>query len=272
MLETQVKGIEMEQVELSVVVPVFNEGNSIESALINMDDVFKREKRGYEIVVIDDGSRDNTLPKALFYAGKNRHVQVLSYDENNGKGYAEKTGFMKSIGDVVIFADSDLDIDIGVVSKYVEALNHGDIIIASKWHSESHVEISTLRRILSHCFNVLVKILIGINIRDTQVGLKVMKKSSFEKIIPKLKVKRFAFDVELLAIASLYGLKIVEMPVQLRLNALPKLNEILKMFFDLLRITYRVKVLRSYGKPVSPSIMSTFKDIQGLYKNENFGF
>jgi glycosyltransferase involved in cell wall biosynthesis len=240
----------MEQVELSVVVPAFNEGNSIESALINMNDVFKREKRGYEIVVIDDGSRDNTLPKALLYAGKNGHVKVLSYDENNGKGYAEKTGFMKSIGDVVVFADSDLEIDVGVVSKYIQALKHGDIVIASKWHSGSHVEISLLRRILSHCFNVLVKILIGVNIRDTQVGLKAMRKSSFEKIIPYLTVKRFAFDVELLAVASLHGLKIIEMPVRLRLNAFPKLKEILKMFVDLLKITYRVRVLRRHGKPV----------------------
>ncbi|MFB3890025.1 MAG: glycosyltransferase [Candidatus Bathyarchaeia archaeon] len=241
----------MEQVELSIVVPAFNEGNSIESALNNLDDVFKHEKRSYEILVVDDGSRDNTLLKALLYAGKNGHLRVISYDENNGKGYAVKTGFMKSVGDVVIFADSDLEIDMGAVSKYIEALNHGDIVIASKWHSESHVEISMLRRFLSHCFNVLVKMLIGVNIRDTQVGLKAIRKSSFERIIPKLMVKRFAFDVELLAVASLYGLKIVEMPVRLRLNASPKVKEVLKMFVDLLGITYRVRILRIYGKPVS---------------------
>ena len=244
--------IRMEQVELSIVVPAFNEGNSIESALINLNDVCKLEKRSYEIVVIDDGSRDNTLMKALLYAGTNNHVKVLSYDENNGKGYAVKTGYMKSIGDVVVFADSDLEIDIGVVSKYIEALNRGDIAIASKWHSESQVEISMVRRILSHCFNVLFKMLIGVNIRDTQVGLKVLRKSSFEKIIPKLKVKRFAFDVELLAAASLYGLKIVEMPVRLRLNAPIKLKEILKMLIDLLGITYRVRILQTYEKPIIP--------------------
>ena len=240
----------MGQVELSIVVPAFNEGNSIEHTLFNLGDAFECEKRNYEIVVVDDGSKDNTLPKALLYAGKNGHVKVLSYDKNNGKGYAVKTGFMKSVGDVVVFADSDLEIDVGVVSKYIEALNHGDIVIASKWHSESQVEISMLRRILSHCFNVLVKILIGANIRDTQVGLKAIRKSSFEKIIPKLIVKRFAFDVELLAVASLYGLKIVEMPVRLTLNTSFKLKEILKMFVDLLGIAYRLKVLRIYGKPV----------------------
>jgi hypothetical protein len=89
--------------------------------------------------------------------------------------------------------------------------------------------------------------LIGVNIRDTQVGLKAIRKSSFEKIVPMLRVKRFAFDVELLAVALLYGLKIVEMPVQLRLNASPKIKEILNMFVDLLRISFRVRVLRKYG-------------------------
>ena len=262
----------MEQIELSVVVPAFNEGNSIEDALINLDDLFKCEKRSYEIVVVDDGSKDNTLLKASNYAGKNCHVKVLSYDENNGKGYAEKTGFMKSIGDVVVFADSDLEIEMGAVSKYIEALNQGDIVIASKWHSESHVEISMSRRILSHCFNVLVKILIGVNIRDTQVGLKAIKKSSFEKIIPKLIVKRFAFDVELLAVASLYGLKIVEMPVKLKLNATLKLKEILKMLRDLLRITYRLRVLRIYGESAPHSNYAHTKKTKVFADNENSGF
>jgi glycosyltransferase involved in cell wall biosynthesis len=261
---------EMGQVELSVVVPAFNEGRSIESALANLDDVFKREEWSYEIVVIDDGSSDNTLMKALLYARKNIHVRVLSSQDNNGKGYALKTGFMKSIGDLVIFADSDLEIEVDVASKYIEALNRGDIAIASKWHPESRVDISTSRRILSHCFNVLVKILINVNIRDTQTGLKAIRKSSFENIIPKLTVKRFAFDVELLAVANRYGLKIVEMPVQVKINAPPKFKEILEMFFDLLRITYRVRILRMYGKSASTFNYKLTSNInQGRAGNEN---
>ena len=240
----------MDQVEFSVVVPAFNEGNSIEAALIDLDDEFKCGNRSYEIVVVDDGSLDNTLVKALLYARKNDHVKVLSYSENNGKGCAVKTGFMKCNGEFVFFADSDQEIDMCVISKYIRALDQGDIVIASKWHSESHVEISTLRRILSHSFNVLVKMLIGVNIKDTQVGLKAIRRSSFEKIVPMLRVKRFAFDVELLAVARLYGLKIVEMPVQIRLDAFPKVKEILNMFVDLLGISFRIRVLREYEKPV----------------------
>ncbi len=230
--------------ELSIVVPAFNEANYIEHALSKLDSVIRNEKSTYEIVVVDDGSKDSTLHKAALYAGKNSHVKILSYSANSGKGFAEKTGFLKSEGDVVVFADSDLEIDMSVVSKYIAQLDRCDIVIASKWHPESHVEISMQRRILSHCFNVLVKALIGVNIRDTQVGLKAIKKSSLEKIIPYLTVNRFAFDVELLAFANLHGLKIVEMPVQLRLNKAPKPKEILKMFTDLMDIAFRVRMLR----------------------------
>jgi glycosyltransferase involved in cell wall biosynthesis len=240
----------MAQIDLSVVVPAFNEEHSIEFALINIDDVLSREKCNYEIIVIDDGSDDNTRLKALHYSEKNSRVKVVSYLGNNGKGYAEKNGFLKTNGDVVIFVDSDLEIDLKTVSNYIAALKNADIVIGSKWHSKSQVEISILRRTLSHCFNVLVKLLIGINIRDTQVGLKVVKKSSFEKIIPKLVIKRFAFDVELLAVSRLYGLTIIEMPVRLKMNNRPKFGDVLKMFFDLLGITYRVRVRRLYENPV----------------------
>lgn len=238
----------MKQVELSIVVPAFNEENSIEPALTNLIKIVKLEKKTYEILVINDGSRDSTLLKASLYAEKEGHVKVHSYDTNTGKGYAVKMGFIKSSGDVVVFADSDLEIELGLISRYLEALKYGDVVIASKWHPHSRVKVSTLRRFLSNGFNVLVKILIGVNVSDTQVGLKVFRKSSFEKIIPWVTVKRFAFDVELLAVASLHGLKIVEMPVQLRLNAHPKFEEIIKMLVDLLRITWRIRVLRISGK------------------------
>ena len=88
----------------------------------------------YEIVVVNDGSGDKTLAKARKYASKNGHVRVLSYSKNVGKGYAVKTGFMKATGNVVIFADSDMEIDLNTISKYIEALKHGDIVIASKRH------------------------------------------------------------------------------------------------------------------------------------------
>lgn len=242
----------MSQIELSFVVPAYNEEESIETALGTLDGVVKDKRLPYEIVVVDDGSRDKTLSRAIKYASRNGHVKVLSYTQNEGKGYAVRTGFMQTKGDVVVFADSDMDIDLSTVSKYVDALEHGDIVVATKWHPDSRVDMPLIRRILSHGFNVLVRILTGANLKDTQVGLKVMKKSAFANIFPRLCVKRYAFDVELLAVASLYGLRIVQMPTQLRIRGAFRLKEIFKMFQDLLGIAYRLRLLHWYQRRIRP--------------------
>jgi dolichol-phosphate mannosyltransferase len=240
----------MGQVELSFVIPAYNEEDSIEDALGALDYAVKDRRLPYEVVVVDDGSADKTLLKAMTYASRNGHVRVISYTQNEGKGYAVKAGFMQATGDVVVFVDSDLDIDLGTVASYVEALQHGDIVIASKWHPESVVSMPLTRRILSHGFNVLVRLLIGANLKDTQVGLKAMKKSAFKDIFPRLSVKRYAFDVELLSVARLYGLRIVEMPTRLRIEASFCPKEILKMFVDLLGIAYRLRVIHWYRRSV----------------------
>jgi dolichol-phosphate mannosyltransferase len=240
----------MTQIAWSFVIPAYNEEDSIENALGALDEVVKSRRLRYEIVVVDDGSIDKTFLKAMKYASRNGHVRVVSYNKNVGKGYAVKAGFMQTTGDVVVFADSDMDIDLGTVSSYVDSLKHADIAIASKWHSDSVVKMPLTRRILSHGFNVLVRILTGANLKDTQVGLKAMKKNVFEQIFPRLSVKRYAFDVELLAVASLYGLKIVEMPTRLKIAQSFNVKEIFKMFQDLLGIAYRLRVIHWYQRPI----------------------
>jgi glycosyltransferase involved in cell wall biosynthesis len=241
----------LSQVELSFVIPAYNEEESIETALGTLDGVVKDKRLPYEIVVVDDGSKDKTLSRAIKYASRNGHVKVVSYTQNEGKGYAVRTGFLQTKGDIVVFADSDMDIDLGAVSKYVDALEHGDIVVATKWHPDSRVDMPLTRKVLSHGFNVLVRILTGANLKDTQVGLKVMKKSAFANIFPRLCVKRYAFDVELLAVASLYGLRIIQMPTQLRIKESFRLKEVLKMFQDLLGIAYRLRVLHWYKRPLA---------------------
>jgi dolichol-phosphate mannosyltransferase len=243
----------MSQTKLSFVIPAYNEEDSIESTLGTLDEVVKNKKLQYEIVVVDDGSRDKTWSRALLYASTNSHVKVVTYSRNMGKGYAVKAGFMEAKGEAVIFADSDMDVDLNVVSRYVEALQHGDIVIASKWHPESVVKIPLIRRILGCGFNLLVRVLTGIKLKDTQAGLKAIRRKAFEDIFPMLAVKRYAFDVELLAVANLYGLKVVEMPVNLQMRALFSLREVWKMFVDLLGIAYRLRVIHFYQKSVVPT-------------------
>jgi glycosyltransferase involved in cell wall biosynthesis len=240
----------MTQVALSFVIPAYNEEASIENALGAIDGVVKNNELPYEIIVVNDGSKDQTLPKAITYASRNGHVKVVSYTPNEGKGYAIKEGFAQATGEVVVFADSDMDINLRTVASYVEALQHGDIVIASKWHPQSVVEMPIIRKILSHSFNVLVRLMTGAKLRDTQAGLKAIRKSAFKDVFPRLAVKRYAFDVELLTVASLCGLRVVEMPVNLKMQGLFSFREIWKMFVDLLGIAYRLRVIRWYQRPI----------------------
>lgn len=238
----------MGQVELSFVIPAYNEEDFIEDTLGTIDAIIKDKNLPYEIVVVDDGSRDDTLAKARRYAGRNGHVKVLSYTKNLGKGHAVKTGFMQTSGNIVIFTDGDMEIDLGTISEYLDALNQGDIVIASKRHRDSRVDVPISRRVLSEVFNTLVRFLTGVTLKDTQSGLKAMRKSAFVDVFPRLAVKRYAFDVELLAVANLYGLKVVEMPITIKLDASFKPRNMMHMFLDLLGIAYRLRVIHYYQR------------------------
>ena len=147
----------MGQVELSFVIPAYNEEVFIENTLGTLDLAIKEKVVQYEIVVVDDGSKDKTFTKAMKYAKRNGHVKVIRYDRNVGKGFAIKTGVMNSVGDAVIFIDGDMEIDLNTVSTYVEALKSADIVIATKWHPDSLVSMPFSRKIMSRTFNVFSK-------------------------------------------------------------------------------------------------------------------
>jgi len=238
----------MGQVEISFVIPAYNEANYIEETLFAIDSIIHNKHLPYEIVVVDDGSKDGTFRNANRYANRNGHVRVLSYPKNMGKGYAVKTGFLNANGNIVFFTDGDMEIDFNNISEYVKALKCGDIVIASKRHKDSHVDVPFSRKILSLCFNTLVRLLTGVPLKDTQSGLKAMRKSAFTDIVPRLAVKRYAFDVELLAVANLYGLKVVELPVNIKLDRKFKPKEMWHMFIDLLGIAYRLRIIHWYQR------------------------
>ena len=234
--------------ELSLIMPAYNEEDSIGLVIKKVDDVVSQMSLRYELIVVDDGSIDNTWLKVADYAKNNGHVKVVGYENNVGKGYALKTGFSHAVGDLVIFMDSDSDIDPKQVGRYIEALKDADVVVASKRHPQSKVNTPLIRRILSHGFNVLVKLLVGLKLSDTQTGLKAVRKSVLVGVFRKLTVKRYAFDVELLALANLLGLKIVELPINVRLRNVFSFRESWRMFLDLLGITYRLRVLRWYQR------------------------
>jgi len=234
--------------ELSLIMPAYNEEDNICLVIERVDDVVRQMGLMYELIVVDDGSIDKTRAKVEDYARDNGHVKVVGYENNLGKGGALKAGFSHAFGDLVIFMDSDSDIEPKQVGCYVEALKDADVVVASKRHPQSRVDAPLIRRFLSYGFNVLVKLLVGLRLSDTQTGLKAVRRSALARVFPKLTVKRYAFDVELLVLTNLFGLKIVELPIDVRLRSLFSVREVWRMFLDLLGITYRLRVLRWYQR------------------------
>ena len=205
----------------------------------------------YEIIVVNDGSTDDTGKILENLALSQRNIREISYDLNMGKGYAIRKGILESRGDYVIFMDGDGDIDASLLASYLHKLKEADIVIASKYHPESVVEVPKSRRLLSRCFNVFVKAVVSLKVSDTQVGLKAGRGEAFRRIFDSVLVKRYAFDVEMLAVAQLLRLEVVEMPVKIHLDARFKKKEIIRMFLDVLGIVYRLRFSKHYEKNVN---------------------
>ena len=233
---------------VSVILPAYNERDRIGKTIKCLSDILKKMGASYEIIVVDDGSTDGTGRVVQRFG--NRSVKLISYGRNEGKGYALRRGFMESSGRYVVFMDSDMDVDPSQVKLYLRTLERADVVIGSKWHPKSRVETSFLRKFLSRSFYALAKLLVGIRVSDTQVGLKAFRREGLEKIMKMQLVKRYAFDVELLALASLLKLRIVELPVNLRLKGNFDLREVFRMIRDLLGIAYRLRVLKWYQKNI----------------------
>jgi glycosyltransferase involved in cell wall biosynthesis len=236
---------------VSFVLPAYNEGEFIEDTLRRLDHSFSGNGFRYEILVVDDGSSDDTRSKASRYAALNGHVKVVGYDKNVGKGFAIKNGFWKTCGDAVVFIDSDSDVDVQQVQRYIEALDFGDIVIGSKWHPDSVVEAPIVRMLLSRCFNLFARLLTGVRVGDTQTGIKAIRREVFAESFRRLSVKRYAFDVELLVLAKAFGLRVTELPVKLKVDRLFSLREGWLMFLDLLGISYRLRVKKWYRRAIS---------------------
>jgi glycosyltransferase involved in cell wall biosynthesis len=242
---------------VSIIVPAYNQEKTIKRDLRNIHDAMKKTRWDFELLVVNDGSTDRTLTEAKKV--KRNNIQVYGYKKNYGKGYAVKYGMARAKGDLIAFIDSGMDIDPNGISLLLEHMiwYDSDVIVASKRHSASKVNYTFLRKLYSQAYYYLVKLLFNLRVRDTQAGLKIYKRQVLEKVMPRMLIKTFAFDIELLAVAQHLGFtNIHEGPVQLTLkfgyNSKWKKNllfldpQILKMLKDTLAVFYRLKILRYY--------------------------
>jgi len=211
-----------------------------------------------ELICVVDGKDDQTFSKALKFSKRYPDVSVIGYDVNKGKGYAVRFGMAESKGDVVGFLDAGMDLNpdgLSMLLEYFEWYN-ADAVVGSKRHSASKVDYPWQRRALSIGYQLLVWLLFGLNVRDTQVGMKFFKRQVLEKVLPRLLVKKFAFDVEILAVANALEFKeIYEAPVEIKLHfggsstitSQKFLRTVFGMLVDTLAVFYRLRVLNYYS-------------------------
>jgi glycosyltransferase involved in cell wall biosynthesis len=239
---------------LTVVVPVYNGGDEI---VENVSVIQRSVTEGLagedvELIVVSDGSIDGTAERLL--ETRSEGLRVIHYDRNLGKGYAVKAGALASRGEWIALVDADLDLDPASIPDYLEVARRErlDFAIGSKRHPDSVVQYPRSRRVASWLYQQLNRMLFRLDVRDTQVGLKVFRRRVAQDVLPLLLVKRFAFDLELLAVATSLGYgRIRELPVRLDYRFTGsgvRSTAVLLALWDTAAVFYRLRILRTYER------------------------
>lgn len=239
--------------DLSVVVPVYRqEEKAIKKYLRQMLEVLEGAGLSFEVILVIDGPTSSPLRQG--FAGL-RGVLIFNLKKNFGKGYAVCFGMKKAKGEMVAFIDGGGEFGgetILFFYHFIKATG-ADIVVGSKRHPASEVSYPLLRKILSWGYQVLTRVLFGLWVRDTQVGVKIFKRQVIKKVVPKLLVKSYAFDVEMLAVANHFGFKkIYEAPIKLKWKGGVGLSSkkiwfvILRMMWDTWSVFYRLRVRKYY--------------------------
>lgn len=228
---------------LSIVMPAYNEGNRIGPTLSKIYEFLKTKDYNCEIIVVDDGSSDNTVSEAenshLAHEGK---LRVIRNGSNKGKGFSVKNGIINSRGEYILFSDADLSTPIEEVDKLFKEIDKGyDIVIGSRGLADSDVRVRQpwYRETMGRVFNFFIKLMLLKEFNDTQCGFKFFKGVVAKDIASNLKIDGFAFDAEILYIALKRGYKVKEVPVIWLNSCHSKVNplyEPLRMFRDILLI------------------------------------
>ncbi len=238
---------------LSVVVPAFNEEQRLKITLPHLIKDVNRRFLDYEIIIVDDGSHDETSNIVKEAIKTNANVRLISYRHNMGKGHAVRTGVLAARKDYVLFCDADLSTPFRESAKLLRAIEAGnDISIGSRARKETRIlrRQPLYRVLMGKTFNKLVRLLAVSGINDTQCGFKCFKSSIAKDIFRDCQINGFSFDVEMLHIARKRGFSIKEVGVLWKNDTLSKVHPVyhsLQMFKDLLVIR-GFEVLGYYGR------------------------
>jgi dolichyl-phosphate beta-glucosyltransferase len=236
-----------EDIFLSVVIPAYNEEKRLPATLQTIFEYLKVQKYSWEIIVVNDGSKDGTARVVSEAQDRITNLRLIDNKENHGKGYVVRQGLLEAKGKYRLFMDADNSTSVEHVEKMLPFFERGyDIVIGSR-----DVEGAVLNPpqpwirqvVLGEGFKLLRKIIAGMwDLQDTQCGFKVFSAKVIEDILPRLRIDRWAFDVEILAVAERFGYKIKEIPVTWANdpNSKVKISGMVKMLFELLQIKWNL--------------------------------
>lgn len=197
-----------------------------------------------EVVVINDGSRDNTAEIVKSLAAKEPILRLIENPGNRGKGYSVRNGMLNARGEIIVFTDADLSSPIEEVPKLLGAMEGGyDIAIGSRWlRAETQTQRQPLyRQIFGRIFNVLLRLTLGLKFKDTQCGFKAFRKEAAQAVFSRQKIERWGFDPEILFLARKFNLKVKEIPVLWGHSGGTRINPLVdgsRMFMEMLRIRW----------------------------------
>ncbi|HXS15215.1 MAG TPA: glycosyltransferase [Candidatus Saccharimonadales bacterium] len=238
---------------LSLVIPAYKQEKTIKKDITRIAGSLSALDMPYEIIVVLDGKLDKT--EDILKNAKLSKVKVVGYEHNHGKGYAVRYGMAHAKGTIIAFLDAGMDLHPRSIQIMLDEMekHRADIVIGSKLHPLSAVSYPWQRKVLSWGYRTLVKTLFGLSITDTQVGLKMFRRKVLEDVMPRLIVKQFAFDIEILSVANYLGYSnIQEAPIELKYATWSSITSksfwriVSLMVWDTIAVFYRLRMLHYY--------------------------
>jgi dolichyl-phosphate beta-glucosyltransferase len=228
----------------SIVIPAYNEASRLGATLEKVLAYIHAQNWDAEVIVVNDGSRDQTAAIVQSFAAKDPALHLVENPGNRGKGYSVRNGMLHARGRIVIFSDADLSSPIEETPKLLAALENGvDIAIGSRWlRAETQTQRQPFyRQVFGRVFNLMLRLSLGLQFADTQCGFKAFKRAAVEAIFPLQKIERWGFDPEILFLARKFGFKVKEVPVAWGHSGETRIHPLVdgsRMFAEMLHIRW----------------------------------
>jgi glycosyltransferase involved in cell wall biosynthesis len=239
----------------SIVIPAFNESARLGATLEKVLAYVHAQGWDAEVIVVNDGSRDNTADIVRAFAAKDPTLRLVENPGNRGKGYSVRNGMLNTRGRIVLFSDADLSSPIEEAPKLFQALEQGaDIAIGSRWlRAETQTQRQPLhRQLFGRVFNLMLRITLGLQFKDTQCGFKAFKQSAVQAIFPLQQIERWGFDPETLFLARKFKFKVQEIPVAWGHSGGTRINPLVdgsRMMVEMFRIRWNDLTGKYNGDP-----------------------